>query len=155
MKNIKNTFIAALLASTLFLMPGCQNAEQTSDSTETDLVISPGYTALIVTGQNNHKWEVSSPVLKEILENSGVFTAEIIESPAKGEDMSGFKPDFAAYDLVVMDYTGDAWPDETKAAFEEYVLVSGGEHGVRGGGSWCGDPPVQRLQKRRPSRSAQ
>lgn len=126
MKKFKYTIIASLLALSCLLMPGCQNAEQASEATDQAENTSAEYTALIVTGQNNHKWEVSSPVLKEILENSGLFNADIIESPAKGEDMSGFNPDFASYDLVVMDYNGDAWPDATKTAFEKYVDQGGG-----------------------------
>ena len=46
--------------------------------------------ALVVTGQNNHNWPVSHVVLKQILENSGLFSVDCAVSPAKGEDMSGF-----------------------------------------------------------------
>ncbi|MDR1116408.1 MAG: ThuA domain-containing protein [Tannerella sp.] len=81
---------------------------------------------LIVTGQNNHVWRVSHVAIKQILENSGLFTADIAQSPAKGEDMSGFKPDFAAYQLVVLDYNGDRWPEETDKAFLNYVQSGGG-----------------------------
>src|SRR5271157_1496882 len=40
--------------------------------------------------------------------------------------MSGFQPDFAAFDVVVSNYNGLPWPDATKAAFEEYVRDGGG-----------------------------
>ena len=40
--------------------------------------------------------------------------------------MSGFKPDFAAYDVVVSNYQGDAWPEETKKALADYVSGGGG-----------------------------
>ena len=40
--------------------------------------------------------------------------------------MSGFRPDFSAYDVVVLDYNGDRWPAETDAAFMEYVRGGGG-----------------------------
>ena len=98
------------------LLPGCQS-EKTA---EVEL------SALVVTGQNNHKWELSSPVLKEILENSEIFTVDIATSPAKGEDMSAFNPPFSEYDLVVLDYTGDSWPEATKTAFVDYVSNGGG-----------------------------
>ena len=62
---------------------------------------------LIVTGQNNHIWQTSNVVIKQILENSGLFTVDVAISPAQGEDMSGFKPNFSAYQLVVLDYNGD------------------------------------------------
>ncbi len=59
---------------------------------------------LIVTGQNNHNWQVSNVALKKIMEQSGRFVVDIAVSPAAGEDMSSFSPDFAAYQLVVVDY---------------------------------------------------
>lgn len=96
------------------------------------LVLAAGATAaepikaLIIDGQNNHKWADTTPVLKKMMEDSGVFTTDVATSPAKGEDMSGFKPDFAKYDVLVMNYTGDEWPEETKAAFEKFVADGGG-----------------------------
>ena len=68
---------------------------------------------LLITGQNNHNWPVSHVVLEKILENSGLFEVDLAVSPAKGEDMSGFVLDFAPYELVVLDYNGDSWPEET------------------------------------------
>jgi len=81
---------------------------------------------LLITGQNNHNWPVSHVVLKQILENSGCFEVDIAQSPAQGEDMSGFVLDFKPYKLVVLDYTGDAWPEETNSRFTEFVRGGGG-----------------------------
>lgn len=81
---------------------------------------------LIVTGQNNHNWRVSSVVIERILENSGLFAVDIATSPEKGGDMNSFRPEFSNYDLVVMDYNGDAWSDATNAGFLEYVNGGGG-----------------------------
>lgn len=58
---------------------------------------------LLITGQNNHNWQVSHVVLKRILENSGRFTVDFAISPAAGEEMSGFVLDFKPYALVVLD----------------------------------------------------
>jgi len=82
--------------------------------------------ALIVTGQNNHNWKGSTPVLKQILENSGLFAVDIAQTPAAGKDMSSFKPEFSKYQVVVLDYNGDSWPAETQKAFETYVSGGGG-----------------------------
>lgn len=82
--------------------------------------------ALILSGQNNHNWQVSHKVLKAILDNSGMFESEIVLTAPAGGDMSGFKPDFSAYDLIVLDYNGDRWPEETEASFLEYVQKGGG-----------------------------
>ena len=81
---------------------------------------------LIVTGQNNHIWKTSNVVIKQILENSGLFTVDVAISPAKGEDMSNFKPNFSAYKLVILDYNGDRWPEATDKAFLDYVKNGGG-----------------------------
>lgn len=81
---------------------------------------------LIVDGQNNHAWRETTPYLKKIMEEAGRFTVDVATSPAKGEDMSAFKPNFAAYDVVVSNYTGDPWPAGTSAAFEKYVRDGGG-----------------------------
>jgi hypothetical protein len=50
------------------------------------------YKALIITGQNNHNWKASSPVLKQILDETGMFTSEIMITPEKGGDMTTFNP---------------------------------------------------------------
>jgi len=84
------------------------------------------YKTLIITGQNNHNWKASSPVLKQILDETGMFTAEIMITPEKGGDMNIFNPDFSKYKLVVLDYNGDSWSDKTNAAFLEYVKNGGG-----------------------------
>ncbi len=68
--------------------------------------------ALIVDGQNNHPWAKTTPILKKVLEESGRFSVDVATSPAKGEDMAGFKPDFAKYDVVVSNYNGAAWPTD-------------------------------------------
>lgn len=81
---------------------------------------------LLITGQNNHNWQVSHNVLKQILENSGRFEVDFAVSPEQGKDMSGFVLDFSPYQLVVLDYNGDSWPEETNRRFLEYVQNGGG-----------------------------
>lgn len=81
---------------------------------------------LIITGQHNHNWKVSSAVLEKILENSGLFDADIATSPPKGGNMAAFSVDFAPYRLVVLDYNGDEWPAPMKKAFVEFVRSGGG-----------------------------
>jgi type 1 glutamine amidotransferase len=85
-----------------------------------------GYKTLIITGQNNHNWKASSPVLKQILDETGLFSSEIMITPGKGEDMKTFNPDFTKYKLVVIDYNGDSWSEKTNSAFVEYVKNGGG-----------------------------
>lgn len=81
---------------------------------------------LIVDGQNNHQWQKTTPELREILEESGRFSVDVATSPPGGGDMSDFRPDFSAYDAIVLNYNGDMWPESTREAFETYVSGGGG-----------------------------
>src|SRR5947208_14156864 len=81
--------------------------------------------ALIIDGQNNHDWSHTTPVLKKILEDTGLFQVDVLTTPPKGGDFSVFKPEFSKYQVVISNYnefpTGNKWPDDVKTAFEKYV----------------------------------
>ncbi|MDR0757648.1 MAG: ThuA domain-containing protein [Tannerella sp.] len=110
MKRLSNKFFA-LLSAALFVT--CLSAKQPIKT-------------LLITGQNNHNWQVSHVVIKQTLENSGLFTVDFAVSPSRGEDMSGFVLDFKPYDLVVVDYNGAPWPEETNRRFIEFTRGGGG-----------------------------
>ncbi len=86
--------------------------------------------ALIIDGQNNHDWKHTTPVLQKILEDTGLFEVDVLTSPPKGGDFSGFRPEFAKYGVVISNYNdfggGTPWPLEVQAAFEQYVRNGGG-----------------------------
>ncbi len=83
--------------------------------------------ALIVDGQNNHKnWPETTPILRNHLELSGRFEVDVATTPSAGESMLSFQPEFQHYDVIISNYNGDPWPQETKQAFEEYVRTGGG-----------------------------
>jgi uncharacterized protein len=86
--------------------------------------------ALLIDGQNNHQWELTSPVLKKALEDTGLFTVDVATTPPKGQDMSSFRPDFRPYAVVISNYSdfggGGQWPEPVRKAFEEYVKGGGG-----------------------------
>lgn len=84
--------------------------------------------ALIVDGQNNHAcWPKTTPMMKQYLEDTGLFTVDVVTHAPKGEDPS-FKPEFKNYAVVVSNFGHGAapWPAETRAAFEDYVKSGGG-----------------------------
>ena len=116
MKRLINILLVSLIGIALLTFQSCEDNSGP---------IAP-YKALIISGQNNHNYEASSPILKQILDNSGLFATDIATSPAKGEDMSSFTPEFNNYDVVVLDYNGDPWPEVTNKAFLEYVAGGGG-----------------------------
>ena len=43
---------------------------------------------LIISGQNNHNWQVSHQAIKQILDNSGIFITDIALTPPTGGDMN-------------------------------------------------------------------
>lgn len=83
--------------------------------------------AMIVTGQDgSHWWKGGSEAIQLILENSGLFTVDIHVTPDWNEDMSTYKPDFSQYELVLINYGGKTWAEETRKSFEKYVSEGGG-----------------------------
>lgn len=81
---------------------------------------------LIVDGQNNHDWRTTTPILKHQLEATGRFQVDVATTPPRRQDLSDFRPQFSDYDVVVSNYNGAPWPEETRAAFEAYVRGGGG-----------------------------
>ncbi|MCB1202725.1 MAG: ThuA domain-containing protein [Verrucomicrobiae bacterium] len=55
------------------------------------------------------------------------WEARVAEHKKAGVDAwAAWKPDFAAYDVVVSNYNGETWPDPVRAALETYVKNGGG-----------------------------
>lgn len=82
--------------------------------------------ALLVDGQNNHDWKSTTPLIKRALEETGLFTVDVVTTPPKGGDMHTFAPKFADYKVVVSNYNGDDWSESTSQAFEKFVSSGGG-----------------------------
>ena len=87
---------------------------------------------LLITGQSNryHNWEVSSPIVKRQLEESGRFAVSLKTTPPKGatpnQDMSSFAPRFSDYQVVVLDYEGFEFSAPVKQALVDYMKNGGG-----------------------------
>lgn len=80
---------------------------------------------LIIDGQNNHDWKLTTPVLKSVLEGSGRFSVEVFS--AINEDAWKTKaPDFTRYRAVVLNYYGAPWPASAWSGFEKYMKDGGG-----------------------------
>jgi hypothetical protein len=75
-----------------------------------------------------HKWQLTTPVLKKQLEETGLFQVDVVTAPPAGADFTTFKPNFSAYRAVVWNYDApdERWPAEIKTAFEQYVTNGGG-----------------------------
>jgi uncharacterized protein len=65
-----------------------------------------------------HKWRLTSPVLKKVLDETGLFAVDVVTAPPAGSDVSGFAPDFPRYQVVVMNYDApdERWPASLKTS---------------------------------------
>jgi uncharacterized protein len=103
--------------------------------TGADVPPHPKRSVLIVDGVNNHDWVRATRILKRILADSGRFTVDVATSPpadAPSEAWKAWKPEFARYDVVVMNFNGGHtsngvhWPRDLEKSLEDYVNGGGG-----------------------------
>lgn len=81
---------------------------------------------LIIEGQNNHKnWPQTTKMMKQYLEQTGLFTVDVATTAPSGTDPN-FKPNFAKYAVVLSNYNGADWPQETQEAFLAFLKNGGG-----------------------------
>ena len=75
-----------------------------------------------------HAWQETTPYLKKMLEETGLFQVEVVTAPPSGGDFSAFRPPFSKYQVVVANYDvpDERWPAELKASFEQYIGNGGG-----------------------------
>jgi hypothetical protein len=88
---------------------------------------------LIIDGQNNHPWQVMTPLMKADLERTGRFAVDVATTPppkSPKDDWTKFRPDFSKFDVVLSNYNdynnGDPWPDEVQVALAKFVGNGGG-----------------------------
>jgi type 1 glutamine amidotransferase len=78
---------------------------------------------VIIDGQNNHQWRLTTPHMRKVLADSGRFTVDIATNLPAGSkappESRPFPPDLSKYDVVVSNYNGAAWPAEFQKALEE------------------------------------
>jgi type 1 glutamine amidotransferase len=81
-----------------------------------------------------HDWQRVTPVLKKMLDETGLFTTTVVTAPPRDGDFSSFAPAFASFRVVVMNYDApdERWPAALKASFEQYVAGGGGLVAVHG-----------------------
>src|SRR4051795_4025040 len=74
---------------------------------------------MIVDGESGgpyHRWQVTTPVLKAILAETGLFTVDVATAPAATGELAGFNPAFAGHGAIVLNYDApdDRWPAALK-----------------------------------------
>ncbi len=73
-----------------------------------------------------HNWRLTTPVLKEELEETGLFQVTVVTAPPSSSDLGGFHPEFSHYQVIVMNYDAPSWPESLRSRFEKYVRNGGG-----------------------------
>ena len=73
-----------------------------------------------------HNWRLTTPVLKEELEETGLFDVTVVTAPPSSENLGNFHPDFGKYQAIVMNYDAEDWPQDLRTQFEQYVRDGGG-----------------------------
>jgi len=112
----------------------------------------PALSALIVDGQNNHEaWPKTTMMIKRYLEDTGRFRVDVARTKYLWQGKSwleqypladgiervalpmpeadpDFRPNFAAYDVVIsnLGFGAAPWPEATRRDFEQYVAGGGG-----------------------------
>ncbi len=96
---------------------------------------TPRLRVLIIDGVNNHDWQAGTRGLRQILQASGKFTVDVSTSPDRNAPPAAWdawRPNFAAYDVVVNNFNGGhladglRWPAPVEAALVKYLRGGGG-----------------------------
>ena len=104
---------------------------------------APLLRALVLSGDNNHKWKETTPVIVGALKASGRFSVDV------EENVPGMKPGaFAPYDVIVSNYNtfgskrpGEIWDAATKTAFLDHIRQGRGLVIIHAGSSVFYDWP--------------
>lgn len=82
---------------------------------------------VLIDGQNNHDWRATTPILKQLLEDTKRFSVAVSsnvkpgDKPGRVADTVPFPPDLSQYDVVLSNYNGEAWPKEFQQALVEQL----------------------------------
>ena len=113
---IKISFVLiAVVAVQLILAPSISRADDHKGMSKIKL--------LLIDGQNNHDWKRCSPVMIDTLNATGRFSIE--RATIAKEDIVNFKPDFYKYEVVLSNYNGEPWLQETQDSFVKYMKKGG------------------------------
>jgi type 1 glutamine amidotransferase len=91
-------------------------------------------TVLIVDGYSNHDWKQTTKIVKQILDESHLFTISVYTAPPKPEDTAAWlanDPGFKNYDVIIQNTnniqnTHLKWPKKIQHELEDYVKNGGG-----------------------------
>jgi hypothetical protein len=90
---------------------------------------------LILTGQNNHEWRATTPVLVSLLDETGRFRTKICETPHELtlEALARHHVVLSNWNSHGKDAAVQSWPDAAREAYVEFVRGGGGHVVVHAG----------------------
>ena len=105
---------------------------------------------LLLSGQNNHNWRETTPVLKRLCEDTGRFTVDICEQPGKltAETLQPYSVIVSNWNSFSSDPLNPAaaWPEKTREAYLDFVRNGKGHVVIHAGSSSFYDwPEYQKL----------
>ena len=121
---MRNASIAAIIAISLATTP-LAHAQAARPGAKSAKPIP----VLLIDGESAgayHDWKLTTPVLREELEETGLFQVTVLTAPTSDGDFSNFHPDFEKYRAIVMNYDAPSWPESLRTQFEAYVRNGGG-----------------------------
>ena len=129
---------------TLFLFPAVvSNGQNTTE--RASLFKQGAIRALILTGQNNHDWRATTPLLRTLLLNTGRFDVRVNEEPTGMTSAT-----LAPYDVVILNYNGPRLGRVAEEALENFVRSGKGLVGVHGA-NWAFSGLVVLAENSRPT----
>ena len=130
----------------LFLLPALVSNGQSSTAAErASLFKESAFRALILTGQNNHDWQATTPLLRALLLNTGRFDVRVNEEPTGITSAT-----LAPYDVVILNYNGPRLGRVAEEALENFVRSGKGLVGVHGA-NWAFSGLVVLAENSRPT----
>jgi len=129
----------------LLLIPAVVSNGQNSTTERASLFKQGAFRALILTGQNNHDWQATTPLLRALLLNTGRFDVRVNEEPT-GMTSAALAP----YDVVILNYNGPRLGRVAEEALENFVRSGKGLVGVHGA-NWAFSGLVVLAENSRPT----
>jgi type 1 glutamine amidotransferase/HEAT repeat protein len=102
---------------------------------------------LLLSGQNNHDWKTTTPVLQETLAKGG-FQVEVTERPDQmtADSLKGVGVIVSNWNTFAKNNTVPDWPPAAREAFTAFIREGGGFVGVHAGTSAFHDwPDAQKI----------
>ena len=112
--RVKDIIIATATALLLCAPVSAQKAEK-----------EPIKAVIVAGADGSHYWQGACDAMKQILENSGMFTVDFAFTPG-WNGIENYNPDFTGFDLMIIYYGGHTFTDPVRRKFEKFVADGGG-----------------------------